>query len=92
MVRLRRYWLPATKGFGIGVTTVDRGAARAIAERALHRLPAGATLTGEIIEDVDIRQLDANHVRPNMRSPIEVGIWFPLGGDSDPAQRPSNER
>ena len=77
MVRLRRYWLPATKGFGIGVTTVDRGAARIIAERALHRLPAGAELTGEIIEDVDIRKLDAEHVRTRMGSPDDIGIWFP---------------
>jgi len=66
MIRLRRYWLPATRGFGIGATTVDRGADRIIARGAMDRLPPGSELTGEIIEDVDIRTLDANHVIPNV--------------------------
>lgn len=31
------------------------------------------------IENVDISTLDASHVRPNMGSPSDRGIWFPLG-------------
>lgn len=31
------------------------------------------------IEDIDISTLDADHVRPNMGSPSNRGIWFPLG-------------
>ena len=92
MVRLRKYWLPATSGFGIGVTTVDRGAARIIAGRALDRLPAGATLTGELVEDVDVQSLDRVNVQPFVIAPDEVGIWFPARDRSPSARRPSNER
>ena len=80
MVRLRRYWLPATRGFGIGVTTFDRVAAWFLALSVLDRLPSGAELTGEVIEDVDVRTLDQQHVVPNMRPAVEVGVWFPMGG------------
>lgn len=33
------------------------------------------------IENVDIRDLDQNHVIPNMKPPIYRGIWFPMGFD-----------
>ena len=33
----------------------------------------------EIIEDVDIRTLDQNHIVTNMGVPTRRGIWFPLG-------------
>lgn len=33
------------------------------------------------IEAVDVSTLDPTHVIPNMRSPREKGIWFPLGYD-----------
>lgn len=32
----------------------------------------------EIVEDVDISSLDKGVVRPNMKSPLTIGIWFPL--------------
>jgi hypothetical protein len=31
------------------------------------------------IENVDIRLLDQGHVIPNMKVPLYIGIWFPLG-------------
>jgi hypothetical protein len=33
----------------------------------------------EFVENIDIRTLDENHVRPNMGNPVVPGIWFPLG-------------
>lgn len=30
-------------------------------------------------ENVDISTLDINHVIPNMISPINRGVWFPIG-------------
>lgn len=91
MVRLRQYWLPATRGFGIGITTVDRAAARIIATRAMDRLPAGAALTGDILDDVDIRSLDPVYVQPFVVAPEELGIWFPARNRAPSVRRPSNE-
>jgi len=33
----------------------------------------------KVIKNIDISTLDKNHVIPNMKSPSEKGIWFPLG-------------
>ncbi len=32
----------------------------------------------EVIQDVDVRILDAGHVRPNMGPPCNYGIWYPF--------------
>lgn len=76
---LRRYWFPATAGFGIGVTAPDAGTAHFSAMRAIDRLPAGARLTGEVVADVDLDRLDSEHVRSRMASPDVAGVWFPKG-------------
>lgn len=31
----------------------------------------------EIIENIDVRVLDQNHVRPNMGVVVFIGIWYP---------------
>ena len=81
---LRRYWftfewLPTSMlNLGCGVTAFDRDAAIALIKRHLvpdQPMPAITSVT----EDVDIRTLEANHLRPNMGVPVWPGIWFPQG-------------
>ena len=79
---LRRYWFPATRGFGVGVTALSLEQARAWADEALVRLPPGARLTGEVVEDVDLRTLDQRHVLPNILPPSNRGVWYPIAHHS----------
>jgi hypothetical protein len=76
---LRRYWFPATLGFGVGVTALSHDEAQRWALEALSFLPPGAAFTGEVVEDVDIRTLDQGHVIPNMLPPSNRGVWYPMG-------------
>ncbi|MBW3621836.1 MAG: hypothetical protein KY468_00325 [Armatimonadetes bacterium] len=88
MAELHRYWiqfdpsgddLPFYVRSGCGVTayTLDDG---------LNLLRDGV-FNGEslppvlhVIEDVDIRTLDENHVRPNMGVCAWRGVWYPFIG------------
>ncbi|WP_459554946.1 hypothetical protein [Lacunimicrobium album] len=63
---------------GCGVTAASKDAAAEMMRRVVFRgepLP----LIESFIEDVDLRELDANHVLPNMGDWTKVGIWYPLG-------------
>jgi hypothetical protein len=74
---LRRYWFPADRGFGIGVTATSESEARALANDAARQyLPAGARLSG-VIPDVDVSTLDRNHVLPNIGPAAVRGVWYP---------------
>jgi hypothetical protein len=82
---LHRYWfefggprhaLPLGAWLGCGVTAVDR----ADAERLLVDGPfRGKPLppVERIIEDVDVGELDAGHVLPNIGDVTQRGVWFP---------------
>ena len=77
---LRRYWFPVPGHWGIGVTAYTRAEAIELATKAADRLtwridPQTA------IEDVDVRDLDQNHIVPNMGVVTWLGIWFPNGID-----------
>ena len=80
---LRRYWFPASHGLGIGVTAPDAGTAWFAATAALQRLPPGAALTGQYIEDIDPASLELGAVLPGLGT--EPGVWFPAG-DPSPVQ------
>lgn len=74
----RRFWIEFEQSSvqGFGVTAIDIADALALIER----LPAYLQPTGrttKVIEDVDIRDLDAGHVVPNMGAPIWRGVWYP---------------
>jgi len=85
---LRRFWFEfetdnaATASLGLmlgcGVTASDReDALQLVAERVCRgsmRPPVE-----RCIEDVDVRELDQNHVTPNMKPPNLRGIWYPMG-------------
>jgi hypothetical protein len=73
---LTRYWFTADRGFGFGVT------AKSVADAELLLASAGFVPgrdfeTGGVLENVDVRTLDQNHVVPNMGSPNIRGVWFP---------------
>ncbi len=73
---LRRFWFSNPGSLGYGVTAYSLSEARALAHAAALRL--GRTFEAvSVIEDVDIRQLDQNHVVPNMGPPNFHGVWFP---------------
>lgn len=33
----------------------------------------------KMVENVDLQELDRDHVLPNINSPNQRGVWFPLG-------------
>lgn len=82
---LHRYWfrfltedpgLPPSARLGYGVTAVDPGDAEELLREVIFRgepLPTHA----EVTEDIDVRDLDAGHVLPNMGDPSVRGVWFP---------------
>ena len=82
---LHRYWikLGASTGpicqSGVGVTAWSvEDAIALLADASGFGLDAIEITT--LVEDVDLRSLDANHVLPNITSPSSVrGIWFPQG-------------
>jgi hypothetical protein len=73
---LHRYWFSTTSGPGIGVTAYSVEDARRLLETALPHLIADID-PNTVIEDVDIRSLDQNHVIPNIGPPNVRGTWYP---------------
>ncbi len=73
---MTRCWFKADRGRGYGVTALSRDDAELL-------LASAGFVRGrdfdvlEVIENVDIRTLDENHVLPNMGPPNTRGIWFP---------------
>ena len=73
---LHRYWFAVPSHLGIGVTASSRSQAEALAREAARRL--GWAFEGTACtEGVDVRQLDQQHVVPNMGPPNLPGVWYP---------------
>lgn len=72
--------LPPGIGIGCGVTAFDYNDAVRIIDSKIFKQTSRPPFK-KIIQDVDIRLIDQNHVIPNMKPPNERGIWFPLGYD-----------
>ncbi len=70
--------LPSDVRIGCGVTAFGYEDALSLVQQ---RVFGGRDLpiVTECIKDVDVSSLDPGHVLPNMRSPVERGIWYPLG-------------
>jgi len=89
-VKLIRYWfefsfehyneLPPGVAFGCGVTAYSQDDASFILSEKVFKEKRISPIK-KIIENVDIRILDQHHVIPNMKTPIERGVWFPVGYD-----------
>jgi hypothetical protein len=75
----RRFWFPAGGHFGIGVTAVDLADATNLATTAATQLRWTIDVAG-VIEDIDVRDLEQNHVAPNMGVVVFRGVWYPLMG------------
>lgn len=84
---LKRYWFivyPQDR-FGpknIGVSAYSKDEAKALIIDTLTRINlieyfANLNDDTEVIEDIDIMQLDQNHVIPNMGIVTFKGVWFP---------------
>ena len=73
---LRRFWFPLRGHLGIGVTAASRSEAESLAKEAAREM-GWSTDLGTIVEDVDIRDLDANHVLPNIGPVNFRGVWYP---------------
>jgi hypothetical protein len=83
-ILLRRYWLnfekspaPTPLNMGCGVAAYDYGDAVALVQDRVFRDRPMSKIVS-CIEDVNVSQLDAKHVRPNIGKVLERGIWFPL--------------
>jgi hypothetical protein len=75
---MRRYWFPIPGHLGIGVTATTLAEAIELATTAATRLTWRVD-PETVIEDVDVRDLDQNHVVPNMGVATWRGVWFPNG-------------
>lgn len=84
-MKLHRFWftfqdLPKFSKFGLGcgVTAYNREDAIGILK---ERVFFGCSLPTihSVTEDIDIRELDQDHIVPNMGLVIARGVWFPTG-------------
>ncbi len=84
---LKRYWFefyiddvfifPPGVGIGCGVTATNYyEAIQIMNEKIFHKIKMPPIK--KYIEDIEINQLDQNHVIPNMKVPTGRGVWFPL--------------
>ena len=75
---LHRYWFDTkVKGIsGFGVTAYSVEDATTIVDDVAQHLGLSVEVI-KIVEDVDVRDLDQNHVVPNMGPPNFRGVWFP---------------
>jgi hypothetical protein len=78
---LRRFWIKVegdkTSRLGYGVTAwTEEDAVNILQSRAFGDRPLPQY---SIVADVDVSELDAGHIRPNMESPTWRGVWFPIG-------------
>ena len=73
---LHRYWFKTREHLGFGVTAFSVKDAKSLIDEAAQRLGWGYEVLG-IVEDVDVRDLDQDHVAPNMGPPNLRGVWYP---------------
>ena len=60
---------------GCGVSATDLDDAEALLRESLF--DGDLPTVRRVVEDLDVRDLDENHVRPNMGDPSVRGVWFP---------------
>jgi len=76
---LRPYWItltgakPLGAGLGVGVTAQSEADAKIIFERAFGT----EYVIAGIAPVEDLRNIEQNHVMPNMGNALQHGIWFP---------------
>lgn len=86
MNTLLRFWfkfelsadLPPTLKLGCGVTGYNYQDALLLLKQKVIQENKNVIIE-ECIENIDITNLDPNHILPNILPPNTRGIWFPLG-------------
>ena len=73
---LRRYWFKTKEHRGIGVTAYSVDDAKTLIDSAARRLGWDYEVL-EVVEDVDVRDLDQDHVVPNIGPVNFRGVWYP---------------
>lgn len=74
---LRRYWFELPGHLGVGVTAFSVTDAETLARAACVAVGWSFQPTAAL-EEVDVRNLDQNHVVPNMGPVNFRGVWYPL--------------
>ncbi|MCX5660698.1 MAG: hypothetical protein NTW19_13400 [Planctomycetota bacterium] len=85
--RLRRFWIEVERGrprslpfWAFGVTAHDYADALAILQERVFK-DCGLPEVVRVVANVDVRELDQNHVVPNMGVVVWRGVWHPKGFD-----------
>jgi len=73
---LHRHWFRTKQHLRFGVTAYSIEDAKSLVHDAARRIGSSCEVI-EIVEDIDVRELDQNHVVPNMGLPNFRGVWFP---------------
>jgi len=99
-LKLRKYWFKFDLSFGdphpigtllgCGVTALSREEALELVRQRVFRAHVMPSVE-KCVEDVQISDLDAKHVLPNIGDPSQRGVWFPLGYEPCPDEAPAAE-
>ena len=83
---LHRFWITfenppefSALGLGCGITAFNyEDAIHILTSSVFHGKHSLLTISS-VLEDVDVRELDKEHVLPNMGIVAVRGVWFPQG-------------
>jgi hypothetical protein len=82
---LRRFWFefersasPTPLNIGCGVTAYDYDDAVSIIRDSVFA-GRGVPSFVKVVQDINVQDLDKDHVLPNMGIVTNRGVWFPLG-------------
>jgi hypothetical protein len=72
---MQPYWIRIDKcGLGVGITAISEEDARALFHKAWPK-----DCIASLAPINDMRDIEQNHVAPNMGNWFMRGIWFPMG-------------
>jgi hypothetical protein len=72
---LKRFWFTTSLGHGYGVTATSQLDAESLLRSFGY--PRENESVVEVIENITVADLDANHVIPNAGPIVLRGVWFP---------------
>jgi hypothetical protein len=73
---LTRFWFSSLSGHGVGVSAYDLSDAIFLINHNSLAMSYSPILDS-YVENIDVRELDHNHVIPNMGIVSNRGVWFP---------------
>jgi hypothetical protein len=74
---LRRFWFQVPSHLGIGVSAYSLAEAVVLARGAASQVDWPFEVDA-VVEDIDIKDPDQNHVVPNMGLVNFHGVWYPF--------------